>query len=303
MGAARPPMSQRPTHCAVMFADVVNSTGLYETLGDDRALALIQEAIDTMSEIAGHHGGTVIKTIGDEVMCRFDSADAAARAACAIQEAMNRRAALPGVWPLAIRIGLEYGEAVPHMGDLFGDAVNVAARMAGIATAERIITTWELVSCLSEDVAGMAREYDQEAVKGRREITRIYEIVWSPQNATRIPTVPASVAMAAQKLRLRYQARERWVLPETSGLVIGRDPGCDMCIDAETVSRRHARIAYRRGKFVLVDQSTNGSFVRDQRGAHIYLKREELPLAGEGVIGIGAEITDEGPHIIHFTCL
>jgi predicted component of type VI protein secretion system len=65
-------------------------------------------------------------------------------------------------------------------------------------------------------------------------------------------------------------------------------------------SRQHARIEFRRGKFVLVDQSTNGTWVRGDDGKDHYLRREELALWGEGMISLGDRIHPEHPATIRY---
>lgn len=117
---------------AILFADVCGSTKIYEKLGDERARRLLGGCIARMSEAAAAHGGVLIKTIGDEVMCRFSSA------------------AVSGIGvPLSIHVGFTFGEVVEEGGDIFGDAVNVAARMVNIVKADQIITTGATVAALS----------------------------------------------------------------------------------------------------------------------------------------------------------
>ena len=71
---------------AILFADVVGSTQLYELLGDDRARETVQQCLGVMKQATEHYGGTVIKTMGDEVMSTFPSADDALNAANQMQQ-------------------------------------------------------------------------------------------------------------------------------------------------------------------------------------------------------------------------
>ena len=98
------------TRLAILFADVCASTRLYETLGDTRAHDAITRCLAIMSEATSGHGGRVVKTIGDEVMSTFDSADAAAQAAAAMQEAISEGFILDGT-PVSIRVGFHFGTA------------------------------------------------------------------------------------------------------------------------------------------------------------------------------------------------
>ncbi len=77
----------------------------------------------------------------------------------------------------------------------------------------------------------------------------------------------------------------------------------DLLINSSFASRAHAVIEYHRGKFVLKDQSTNGTYIGDESGREIYLRREELPLTGRGIISLGTSIASNPDHLIEYECL
>ncbi|MFZ5724212.1 MAG: adenylate/guanylate cyclase domain-containing protein [Pseudomonadota bacterium] len=297
-------MSGTESRYAVMFADVSGSTRLYEMLGDQDAKAIIDETIGLMSEITVRHGGTVVKTIGDEVMSRFPEADAAIHAACDIQTALdNKTAVRPGI-KVAVRIGVHWGSALLDNNDLFGDAVNVASRMAGIARARQIITTEDTVGALSSGLAGKARWFDRAPVKGKHAEIDIHEVVWEEHQAvTRIMTavaLPAIEPDSARTLVVQCDGAELPVPNDGSSFLLGRADTCDLVVPATLASRQHARIEFRRGKYILIDQSTNGTWMRQQDGQQVYLRREEAPLLGTGIISLGEEIDDDNPALVHF---
>ena len=140
-------MSQRVEKLAVLFADICGSTALYESLGDDLARKMISRCINTMAGKISVYQGTLIKTIGDEVMVTFPSAEAAFYAACAMLVAVNNDRPLDGI-PLHIRIGFNYGEVIKESNDVFGNTVNVAARVAAITRADQIMATQAVFNAL-----------------------------------------------------------------------------------------------------------------------------------------------------------
>src|SRR5256885_13224190 len=115
---------------AILFADVVGSTRLYDTMGDLRARDMVAICIDVMRSATEQRQGTVIKTMGDEVMATFASADAALHAAAQMQQQISTHAQLKvDGQPVAIRIGCHYGPVMLENRDVFGAAVHTANRM------------------------------------------------------------------------------------------------------------------------------------------------------------------------------
>ena len=127
---------------AILFADVVGSTRLYDLMGDVRAREMVAICIDVMRSATEQRQGTVIKTMGDEVMATFPSADAALNAAAQMQQQISTHAQLKvDGQPVAIRIGCHFGPVMLENRDVFGAAVHTANRMTSQAKAGQIVTT------------------------------------------------------------------------------------------------------------------------------------------------------------------
>ncbi len=285
-----------------MFADVVGSTQLYEKLGDHAALDCINQCISRMADITTLFDGMVINTIGDEIMCRFDTADNAVRAACRIHEVFNTEPIKHHNVILSLRIGIHFGEIVRQEDNVFGDVVNVASRVANIAIAKQIITTQALIDELSESLVLKTREFDHIKIKGKQEPLKLFEVLWENRDITMIRSAVSSLH-AKQNLQLVYKEQRKVLHYQSTTFSIGRHPGSDLIVEAELVSRLHAYCVYRRGKFILVDQSTNGTFVKSSDGQEIYLRREELPLIGSGVIGLGESTKVNNGQLIQYICV
>ena len=287
----------------VMFADVAGSTSLYEKLGDTQANAVIHDVIDMMSDIIIKNSGKVVKTIGDEVMCRFSKVDNAFITASVIQEMLQNRPRVSGS-KIRVRIGMHTGQALLREdGDIFGDAVNVASRVTAIARGNQIITTKETIDGLSPLFQGCCREFDRIPLKGKTEETVICEVIWEADDATRMSTMInfMDTIPSARRLHLKHQEKELVINPDTPTLTIGRGSKCDLVINSSHASRAHAKIEFHRGKFVIIDQSTNGTFVKNEDGNEVYLRREVLPLMGNGVISLGVNMDQDNPHQIKFS--
>jgi hypothetical protein len=142
---------------------------------------------------------------------------------------------------------------------------------------------------------------DKTTVKGKSGEIDIYEVVWEQQDATVMVDDSREALSIQSKMELQFQGQRVDVDQNRPSVTLGRQSHNDVVVNDSRVSRSHARIEYRRGKFVLIDQSTNGTFALIQGKKSINLKRDEAPLLGKGIIGLGREVTDDSPVAIHYS--
>src|SRR3977135_2685159 len=129
-------------HATVLFADVSGSTKLYEAAGDAVALETINHMIADMRRATEQAGGRVVKTIGDEVIALFATPAAAATAASQIQMQTDILPIVGGM-KLGVRIGFHSGPVIQRDNDVFGDTVNLAARLVAQAQKGQSTTSHE----------------------------------------------------------------------------------------------------------------------------------------------------------------
>jgi len=290
---------------AILFADVVGSTRLYELMGDLRARDMVAICIDCMRSATEQHHGTVIKTMGDEVMATFPSADEALNAAAQMQQQISGHPQLRVEGQaVAIRVGCHFGPVVLEARDVFGATVHTANRMTSQAKAGQIITTAATVERLSPEWRASVRQIDVAMLKGQGSEVTLYEALWQTEDVTSM--VPA-IAMQprgarTRRLRLMYLDREICLDEARPNVAIGRSEDNDVVIKGNLISRIHARIEINRNKFVLIDQSTNGTFVQTKDGEESFVRRDSLQIKGEGMIGLGRLPEGGSPQTIRFVC-
>jgi class 3 adenylate cyclase len=293
-------MSPHQAAGAVLFADISGSTRLFETLGDERAAAWVGRSLAVLARVCTDCGGKVIRTTGDGALCLFETADAALRASHLMQEKIAQQHELGEAGP-GIHIGCHFGPVLESDGDLYGDAVNLAARVAGLAQAGQTLTTADTVAMLSPEVAERTRTLDLVPVKGKRAAVAIYEFLWRDSEDVTALGTRTGLERAA-RLVLRYEGRE-WCFEGPGELSLGRDHGCDVVVVGRKASRRHAHIECRRDKFVLADHSSNGTWVQFSGEEEVVvLRREELLLRASGLIGFGHSPVDEQDAPAIFSC-
>lgn len=279
-------MEEQGRRC-VLFADVSGSTKLYEAIGDARAQETIERCLAEMGRITAAERGLVVKTIGDEIMSSFSDADAGARAAVAMQAAIT---ALPvvGGFRLGLRVGMHFGPVVERDGDLFGDTVNLAARLTELAARGQVITSLETVDRLEPLLKMDCRRLYSIAVKGKEKEVELCELLWNESgDATTMVVDRPPAAVAATSLRLSYGGRVLNLPADRRSVVLGRDATADLVVADRMASRAHCEIELRVDKFVVSDRSANGTYISEDGRDEVVLRREEMVLRGHGYIVLG----------------
>ena len=294
-------MDSAPRKLAILFADVAGSTKLYETLGDAEALATIGRCLEVMKAVCDEHGGRIVKTIGDEAMAVFPLPANAAYAAIAMQTQISAMRTSAGA-PLAIHVGFHFGPVIDDNADVFGDAVNVAARLSSLAKAGQTLASAETVEALSPALRSRTRDHDAHTVRGKLADIQTFELIWqeSEEELTALSTRPAIRPVG---LKLTHGARELDLDQNSPPITLGRDAQNDVVIMDRKASRLHARIERRRDKFVIVDVSSNGTYCTMDGESEIMLRREELILRGSGRLSFGHPCEDNKGEAVEYVCL
>jgi adenylate cyclase len=296
---------QDKTNLAVLFADVSDSTRLYEAIGDTAAFSNVREVVGLLKGITEAFNGRVVKTIGDGLMCTFPDADGCASAAGEMHRQIAQRPPLKNGKQLTIRVGFHYGPVIEDGNDVFGDSVNVAARMAGLALPGQAITDAETAAAMSSSLRDTMRQINAMPVKGKAEEIEVHELMWQTSvDRTVIPGRMAAPSVPSRpssgpKMKVLYRGRE---IIARDTIFLGRDDSNTIFIMDPMASRRHAKIELRAGKFVLIDQSSNGTFVIFGANAEMHLRREEVILHGNGRIAFGHSLADSGVEMVEFDC-
>lgn len=285
-------MHQKITkNLTILFADIVGSSKLYDVLGDKKAQKIIAQVLQFLSQVVIENEGVVCKTIGDEIMCVFTKPDHAALTALAIHEGLRTASFedLPRE-QIFVRIGFYHGQVVETDGDFFGNAVNIAARLVASSKAKQIITTKSTIDSMLVQDQFSIRFLEKTTVKGIQDEFEIYEMLSSddPEKITRV-VQDESKRQAAFESRLIviYNKQQTILDKERPTLNIGRGMDNDIIIFDDSISRLHATLELRRGKFILVDKSLNGTFIETIDRKYYSLHRDEKVLEGKGKISLG----------------
>ena len=290
-------MTQVHNVLAILFADICGSVSLYESLGNVEAQRLIAASVANMAVATEAHGGRVVSNLGDGLMSVFATADAAFDAAIAMQNTLREG-------PTSIKVGFTVGPVIEQEGNVFGDAVNTAARIMALARAGEILMTEETVGqlCLGNRLA--TRFLDSATVKGKAAPVNVHAVVLDVDpTVTQFMAAPAPVPETARGTLVLGHGNQEWrLVVEGQTLILGRDEQCEVIVRSPLASRRHALVQATRGKFIFTDQSTNGTFIANGEGHLAFVKRESVTLSGRGLIALGEEPKPDSVGVIAYRC-
>lgn len=290
-------MEQPQQTLAILFADIAGSTRLYETMGDVEAHRRVAESLAFMAEAVAMHSGKVLRTVGDSTLASFNDCNKALQAASSMQLLHKQT-------PLSVRVGFHYGPVIPDKGDVYGNAVNIAARVASFAKPDEITATQTSIAQLSSEHQQRANLLDKIQVKGIAEPLGVFRIMWEADSAlhTRVARPSLNpVSVNEQTSLVLSDATNHYQLNKQSGvLTIGRDEQCVVTVDGDRVSRQHAQLDWSAGQIQVSDSSTNGTFIQRKGEAPLFVRRETVVLQGEGVIGLGCLPDEDASHALRY---
>jgi len=271
----------------VMFASFIGTSSIVEAAGESAGQEAIARCVERIAATAKSCKGRLVKTMHDRAMILIAIPDAAADASVAIHTAVNDLPAVSAL-KLSVGIGFHYGPVIQKDTDVFGDTVNLAARLGEQAAKGQIITTQETGALLAPIYQPWVRDLGAVEIKGRSDQVEICELVWrADDSATLVGQQRRAASAEVMKLKLKYRGNEVVRRREKDAVVVGREPDCGLVVEDDQVSRHHCTIERRGDKFVLTDTSSNGTYVTIQGEEEVRLQREELTLSKRGWIAFG----------------
>jgi len=284
---------------AILFADIGGSTSLYQQAGDRQGHQLIVNSLSSMRTAVESAGGTLLRTVGDAVLASFDNCDQATVAAIAIQKLHNDNV-------LSVRVGFHWGRAIADDGDVYGNAVNIAARVADLANIGEITVTADVVERLTAGIVPTPQLLDEIAVKGIDAPLSVYRIQWrAPADVGNATVVATSINARNTRnvkthLLLRFGEQSLVLDEHSEKCTIGRDTNSAVAATHSAASRLHATIECKQGVYILEDLSTNGTYVIKPEQPPVYVHRDKLTLDGSGFIATGFLPEDNSADKISF---
>jgi adenylate cyclase len=293
---------------SVVFADLVGSTGIFERLGDETAGRFVTQLTTALAKIFEQHDGRVVKLLGDGLFVVFTDEVQALTACIAIQQRLQQKPVRAGGVgrPVQMQMGMESGEVVEIQGDCYGDAVNIAARLADLAGAEQILTTQRVRDAVPSDQQPKLRSLGPMYLRGKAEVTEVFRVEWQHERDAEATVMGVSMfgQPSEAHLEIAIAGETRRLQPRGETLTLGRSATADLNVNDSRVSRVHAMIEWRGGHFVLSDASSFGTWVYfGNQPEPVVLRRTDCYLVGQGQIALGCDRNADTAPIASFTVL
>ena len=275
---------------------------MFEALGNAKATQAITRLTDWLGKVCVARRGKVVKNLGDGVLMVFTQSTDAIEAVSDMQRTHTERIK---TWPdnlkMHLQIGLARGDVIEQAGDFFGDAVNLASRLSDLSGPDQILASDSVINQLSPDTLVRSRSLGAMDIRGRVEHCLVHRVEWQSEVLSDFFTVPAgfgtglaaAAALQVGTIVLTWLDVEATFTSTELPMHLGRVTEAQFVVNDPRVSRLHARITWRAGKFYLEDVSSYGTWVRFAGGADVVaLRRQECVLLVGGEIALGASFED-----------
>jgi len=279
---------------AILYADVAGYSRLTGE-DEDATHRTLSEYLDLISACIDSHDGQVMHYAGDAVLAKFDAVVDSMSAAVSIQSELNaRNVDVPEERRVQFRIGVNLGDVIEDRGDIYGDGVNVAARLESLADPGGICVSDAVRSAIGKKLNLKYEDIGEQKVKNISESVRSYKIMMALQKST----VPVGTTTTALELPDKPSIA---VLPFTnlSG-DLEQDYFADGIVDNITTALSRIKIFFviaRTSSFIFKDRAVTFTEVRDALGVRYFLEGSVQKMGDRVRINVQLIETASGAHV------
>jgi class 3 adenylate cyclase len=259
---------------------------------------LVRRRLSRLERVLASHGGSLVRQMPQGLVAAFDSAESAVLVACEMQ---RRCAVIPQIseTQIGLKIGIHPVQPGRNSNNAVEDAALAASRLAMLLAEGSIVASDTVVDALPETLREKAS--DLAFVDGSMTAR---SIDWGsiPMRPAPAPKpVPTSPAQAKSGRIVLLQGGRSYRLDENkSAITIGRDLTNDIVINDPKASRQHCRIIFSAGNHLLVDLSTNGTYVQSATAVEVAVRKSMVTLSGKGRIGFGHSCRENEDQVFEF---
>lgn len=297
-----PSLIQRDGQAYLLHGAVHEISGQGPLLDSSLLDKLTHRRLKRLERVLASHGGKLIKQLRHSLLASFHSAEAALIGACEMQ---RRCAVIPQLadTQLALKIGIHASTGKRLSNHPVDPAEATAAKLSTLIEDAGIVLSETVITGLPVDF----KEKSRPVANDGSEIAA-FTLDWNLiplQQASRRTSKKTNMdveQLTSPGLQfILRQGQQRFSFDCRQSLItIGRDPGNHVTVNSPKASRKHCRIVYRLGNYVLVDVSTNGTYLCPENGTETLIQKNMTTLVGRGRIGFGQAWREGSPHAFEF---
>lgn len=282
----------------ILYADIAGSAQLHRALGAVEAKHQVERCLKRMERSVDSYKGTLLGPTGDQLVATFPTADATLQAALDMQRRVADLPPVSGV-RLSIRIGVHFGGQNDDGKSLSGSAAEIGEALLKLAGAGQIVTGEMTVAALGKAQQECLRPIGDMVLATPLGDCQLFEVTERTGQASFRPGVTTTnVASAApERLFVRHNGTAYVVDRAAPHMSFGRDRLSTFVLHGSKASRHHAVIEKRGRDFVLIDQSTNGTYLKAEGAAEQRVLDGEVVITGRGTIGFGLPTESDGESV------
>lgn len=321
------------TETCILVAEVIGDNPLLDKIGREETLRAVERSRKRAERSIEAYRGFAVSVDGRRLVAHFPRGENAVLAAFDMRARVKQLPPVSGV-ALSIHVVVHAGALDANSNQPDGEAITLAGRLVMSAPANQILVSDEAFEGLPEAMRGqmVAEPASAISISGYLGSLHAFPAGVVPTASSNSAAVPASAepfsptstslnqglreaaGLSAQgpiqagvmhgqprtTLMLRHNNNNLSVSDNHPVVLAGREEGNDLVIIDRRASRHHARVEWRQNHFVLIDTSTNGTFMVDQTGNEVVLRRGEADMPTRGRIGFGYSPTEAGAEVVFF---
>lgn len=299
----------------IVRGEIIGGTRLVARLGSTEAAHAVDRCLKRVERVVAGFRGKLLRSGGGQTTTAFLTPEEACLAAIEMQRRVADLPPASGV-KLTIRLGV-------HGAEDEEDAASVAGQLLELALPDQIMCSKEIILNVARSTGIRVRDLNQVELSGGGAF-QVMELIWHQISEDEVPSTLTSTALlafedmenamssqvhpdehdhdgaAGHRLCLRFNGKAHLLDEKNPFITLGREFHNDVIIDDSKVSRHHARVERRDGRFYLVDTSTNGTFVTFANEPEVFVRMESMPLRGSGIFSFGVSARDVNVGVAEF---
>lgn len=304
---------QLKSDACILIAEITGDAPLLGKLGAMETQRAVERSRNRAERAIGACDGLMLEAQGRALVALFARSENAAQAAFDLRDRVKQLPPVSGVM-LSVRASIHFGRLDSSQQPV-ETAMSQARQLVSAAAAGQILISREAADALPASIRAHLEGCDLEAAPGAfvfrgntlpqtgKQLPEGEDAASAGSDAGQSPELPPPAnqpAASRSSMMLRHNKNMLSVSDSRPVILAGREEGNDLVIADRRASRHHARIEWRQGRYVLIDTSTNGTFMTDETGNEIALRRAETELPTRGRIGFGYSPTEVGAEVIFF---